>query len=67
MNLSPENASSDPKKIEDMSRIVCEMQESFYLFYNPVVEFEKVADQYNKLLDLFDIILSHIKQYAEIN
>ena len=39
------------------------------MFYNPIVEFEKVADQYNKFLTngLFDIILEHIRQYAEIN
>mmetsp|Transcript_11609 Transcript_11609/g.17572 ORF Transcript_11609/g.17572 Transcript_11609/m.17572 type:complete len:400 (+) Transcript_11609:574-1773(+) len=59
--------SSDQKKLEDLSRIVFEMQESFYMFYNPVHDGDKVSAQYDKLIShgIFDIILNHLHNYAD--
>ena len=42
MNLSIEGA-SDQKKLEDISKAVAEIQESFCIFINPINDFEKVG------------------------
>jgi len=67
MSLGPDTVHCDQKKVEDISKIVCEIQESFCLFYNPVTDFDKIAAQFDKLLDcgVFDIILENLRQYAE--
>ena len=57
----------DQKKVEDISKIVCEIQDSFCMFYSPVSEFVTVGDQFNKLMEqgIYDIILEHVSRYAE--
>lgn len=67
MNLSIEQT-SDQKKLEDVSKIIAEIQESFCIFINPINDFDKVGSQFDKLLEygIFDIILEHVKRYAEI-
>jgi hypothetical protein len=42
MNLSIDQT-SDSKKLEDVSRIVAEIQESFCIFINPINDFEQVG------------------------
>ena len=68
MNLNADFG-CDQKKIEDVSKIVTEMQESFGLFLSPINDFEKISCQYDKLLShgVYDIILGHMRQVAEIN
>ena len=34
INLSIDTARLDPKKVEDSSKVICEIQESFCLFYS---------------------------------
>jgi len=67
MSLGAAGSQGDQKKVEDVSRIVCEVQESFCLFYSPVHDFAKVAAQHDKLLEcgVYDIALGHVRQYAE--
>lgn len=42
MSLSIEQG-SDQKKLEDISKVVAEIQESFCIFINPINDFEKVG------------------------
>ena len=69
MSLTQDGSGTDQKKLEDTSKIVVELQESFCMFYSPINDFQKVSAQYDKLVDagVFDIILNHIHQVAEIN
>lgn len=69
MSLTQDAFGSDQKKLEDTSKIVVELQESFCIFYSPINDFPKVSAQFDKLVDagIFDIILNHIHQVAEIN
>lgn len=67
MSLSPDTAGHDPQKVEDGARIVCEIQDSFCLFYSPTLDFAKIAAQFDKLLacGVYDVVLEHLRQYAE--
>ena len=69
MNLSVDMTNGDKKKIEDISKIVFEIQESFSLFYSPTSEFSKVQDQFDKLNNcgVYNIISEHIKTYSDIS
>ena len=59
---------TDKKRIEDVSKIVFEIQESFSLYLSPTNDFNKVSDQYDKLNEfgVYNVILAHVKNYAEI-
>lgn len=67
LSLGADTARQDPKKVEDASRIICEVQDSFSLFYSPNADFAKVAAQYDKLLaaGVLDIVLGNVHLYAE--
>jgi hypothetical protein len=67
MNLGVDTARNDPKKVEDSSKIICEIQESFCLFYSPILDFDKIAAQFDKMLacGVYDIVLEHLRQYAD--
>lgn len=43
MNLQ-DMSNADKKRVEDISKIVFEIQESFSLFYSPTHDFQKVSD-----------------------
>jgi len=68
MNLSEDSMQNDQTKFEDSSKIIFEMQESFVLFLSPTHDFKKVGLQYDKLMGegLFDVVLGHIKRYADV-
>lgn len=61
-------AHGDPQKVEEISRILYEIQESFSHFCHPFTGLQKVGEQFDKLSEagVFDIILDHISQYAEV-
>jgi hypothetical protein len=63
MSLTLDNVQNDQKRIEDLSKILCEIQESFCIFYSPISDFKKVGEQFDKLLEsgVFDIILEHVR------
>ena len=67
LSLGADSARQDPKKVEDASRIICEVQESFCLFYSPCADFARISAQYDKLLaaGVFDIVLGNVHLYAE--
>jgi len=69
MQLNLDAGQGDQKRVEDVSKIVCEFQESFCIFYSPSADFQKVGQQFDKLLEcgVFDIILAHVHQYSEIS
>ena len=43
MNMGIDTARNDPKKVEDSSKIICEIQDSFCLFYSSILDFDKIA------------------------
>ena len=53
--------------MEDISKILFEIQESFQLYFSTVHDFHRVAQQYDKLNDagVVDIVLECLKQYFE--
>ena len=67
MGLSPDMG-ADSKKIEDLSKVVCEVQESFCYFYSPAHDFDKITNMFNKILDtgIYDIFLEHVRKYSEV-
>jgi len=67
MQLNLDAGQGDQKRVEDVSKIICEFQESFCIFYSPSADFQKVGQQFDKLLEcgVFDIILAHVHQYSE--
>lgn len=62
LSLGADTARQDPKKVEDASKIICEVQESFCLFYSPGADFARISAQYDKLLaaGVFDIVLGNV-------
>jgi|TARA_B110000285_G_C15139367_1_gene629635 hypothetical protein len=65
LRLNP--GQGDQKRVEDVSKIVCEVQESFCIFYSPSADFQKVGQQFDKLLEtgVFEIIMDHVHQYSD--
>lgn len=59
---------TDKQRVEDVSKIVFEIQESFSLYLSPTNDFNKVSDQFDKLNEfgVYNVILAHVKNYAEI-
>ena len=67
MNLGPDMAMDNQKKVQDSAKIVAEIQESFFNFFGPS-DFNKLAEQYEKILNsgIYDIILDQTQRYSEI-
>lgn len=67
MQLDTTNvATGDVKKLEDASRIIYEVQESFFNFIGPRDDRKKFTALFGKLAEhgIYDMVLEHVRLYA---
>ena len=62
-------ATSDTKKLEDTSRIFCEVQTSFFNFYGPREDRKKFGSQFEKLAEqgLYNQLVDHVRLHSQSN
>lgn len=62
-------ATSDLKKLEDTSRIFCEVQTSFFNFYGPREDRKKFGAQFDKLAEqgLYNQLVDHVRLHSQSN